>query len=243
MRAVTLGLAAAMLPLAGAADEVFLKSGGQLSGKIVSRTADMIEVDVGAGRIAVTASSVLRIEEGRSALHEYEDRAGRIPPGDAQAWVALGDWAAEAGIGTQAREAYQRALSASPNDPRANTALGNVQVDGRWVSEEDGYRAKGYVRYEGEWITPAEHEAILRQRAADVEEERTRASQERVQEAEARAQEAEARAKEAEDKLAAAQPASEGLPLWYGWGVGPVSWNTGSIAMQPVTPAPGGVPR
>jgi hypothetical protein len=243
LRRLILGLAAAMLPLPGAADEVFLKSGGQLSGRIVNRTADMIEVDVGAGRITVTASSVLRIEEGRSALHEYEDRAGRIPAGDAKAWVALGDWASEAGLGTQAREAYQRALSVSPGDHRANTALGNVQIDGRWVSEDDGYRARGYVRFENEWITAAEHGAILRERAAEAEQERARANEARVQEAETRAQEAEARAREAEEKLAATQPTSEGLPLWYGWGVGPVSWNTGSIAMQPIVTPPVGVPR
>lgn len=241
MKALTLGLVAAMLPLIAGADEIFLKSGGQLSGRIVNRTADSIEIDIGAGRITVTPSSVLRIEEGRSALQDYEDRAARIPPGDAQAWVALGDWASDAGLGTQARQAYERALSASPSDPRANTALGNVQINGRWVSEDEGYRQRGYVRFEGEWITPAEHAAILRERAADAEQERAREADARVQAAEARAEEAEARAREAQ--AAASQPSTEGLPLWYGWGAGPVSWNTGSIAMQPIVTPRMGVPR
>ena len=70
-------LAAALLPAAASADEVFLKGGGQLSGRIVSRTATTVEVDVGAGRIGVPASSVVRIEEGRSPLQEYEERAGQ----------------------------------------------------------------------------------------------------------------------------------------------------------------------
>jgi hypothetical protein len=234
MRTPLLLLAAALVPRTAPADEVFLKGGGQLSGRIVSRSATTIEVDVGAGRIGVPASSVLRIEEGRSPLHEYEERAGRLAAGDAEGWVALAQWAESKGLGTQAREAYHRALAASPLDPRANEALGNVQVDGRWVSEDESYRARGYVQYQGEWITPAEHEAILRERAADEARDRERREAEsRVREAESRAEEAEARAREAE---AEAETASEGIPLWYAWGAGPVVWPVGPIVRPPVNP-------
>src|SRR5512134_2912494 len=133
MRTPGVVIAAVLLAGAAAADEVFLKGGGRLSGRIVSRTASTIEVDVGAGRIGVPVSSVLRIEEGRSPLHEYEERAGRLAAGDVEGWLALARWAESRGLGTQAREAYNRALAASPGDPRANEALGNVQVNGRWV--------------------------------------------------------------------------------------------------------------
>jgi len=233
MRMGGLLLAAVVLPGVAAADEVFLKGGGQLSGRIVSRSATMIEVDVGAGRIGVPASSVLRIEEGRSPLQEYEERAGRLAAGDVEGWVALAQWAESRGLGTQAREAYHRALAVSPLDPRANAALGNVQVNGRWVSEDQSYRARGYVQYEGEWITPAEHEAILRERAAeDARDRERREAESRVREAEARAEEAEARAREAE-----AEQASEGIPLWYGWGAGPAYWPTGPVVRPPVAPS------
>jgi hypothetical protein len=231
-----LGSASVALVLGAAAlraDEVYLKGGGQLSGKIVSRTATTIEVDVGAGKIGVPASSVLRIEEGRSPLHEFEERAGKLAAGDADGWVALGDWARSRGLGTQAREAYHRALAASPLDPRANEALGNVLVDGRWVSEDESYRAKGYVQLEGEWMPPAEAEAIQRERAtADEAERRSRDAEARAREAEARAGEAEARAREAE-----AQQASDGIPLWYAWGGGPVYWPSGPIVNPPNRPA------
>jgi hypothetical protein len=243
MRTPTVALAAVLLAGAAAADEVFLKGGGRLSGRIVSRTETTIEVDVGAGRIGVPASSVLRIEEGRSPLHEYEERAGRIAAGDADGWIALAQWAEGKGLGTQAREAYHRALAASPADPRANVALGNVQMGGRWVSEEESYRARGYVQYEGEWVTAAERDAMERAHAAEDERERERrAADQRVREAEARAAEAEARAREAE-----AQQATEGIPLWYGWAPGPMSWPVGPIVRptppRPPTPAPKPVPR
>jgi hypothetical protein len=226
-----LGLAVLLLPLAASADEVFLKGGGQLSGRIVSRTATTIEVDVGAGKVGVPVSSVVRIEEGRSPLDEYDERAGRLAPGDVDGWVALGEWASAKGLGSQARAAYSRALSASPGDARANAALGNVQVGGAWVSEEESYRAKGYVQFEGEWITPAEHQAILRDRAADADQDRQRQHAEaRAREAEMKAEEAEARARQAEAE------AQEGLPVWYGygWGGGPTYWPTTPIVTRPV---------
>jgi hypothetical protein len=220
-------LLAAMLPAGASADEIYLKSGGQLSGRIVSRTATEVAVDVGAGRITVPVSSVVRIEEGRSALHEYEERAAALGAADVGAWLALGDWASARGLGTQARQAYERALAAAPDNAHANEGLGRVQVGGRWVSEDEGYQARGYVKFEGDWITPSEHEAILRERAADGARARERQEADaRVRQAEERAQQAEERAKEAE-----AQQQSEGIPLWYAWGPGPVVWPSGPTAV------------
>lgn len=229
MKTLVIALVAAALATVVAADEVFLKGGGQLSGRVVSRSDTKVEVDVGAGRIAVPASSVVRIEEGRSPLQEFEERAAGIAAGDADGWVALGGWAESKGLSTQAREAYNRALAASPMDPRANDALGNVLVDGRWVTEDEGYRAKGFVQFEGDWVTPAEHDAILRERAAADDADRRRHEAEaKAREAEARAAEAEAKAREAE-----AQQASDGIPVWYAWGGGPVYWPTGPIVTPP----------
>jgi hypothetical protein len=232
MRAPIL-LLTGLLAGSACADEVFLKSGGQLSGRIAKRTATEVEVDIGAGHITVPMSHVVRIEEGRSALHEYQDRAGALAASDAAGWLALGEWASSRGLGTQAREAYTRALALAPDDPRANAALGRMQIDGRWVSEDEGYRARGYVQYRGEWITPAEHDAIQREEAADFAREQERqAADARVREAEARAADAEARA----DQAAAEQPQwSDSYPGWYGWGGGPAVWPTGSISVRPLS--------
>jgi hypothetical protein len=95
---------------------------------------------------------------------------------------------------------------------------------------DDAYRARGYVQFEGRWVTPAEHEAALRERAADDAAERqARESDARVREAEARAQEAEARARDAEYS-----DTSGGIPLYpyvygggYGYGYGYGSYGYG----------------
>jgi len=245
VRRPALTLAVFILPLAASADVVYLKSGGAFSGRIVGRTATAIEMDIGAGRVGIPTANVVRVEESHSALQEFEDRAARIPAGNVDAWLALGDWADAQGLGTQAREAYNRALSASPDNARANEAVGNVYVGGRWVGGDEAYRARGYIKFEGQWMTPPEHEAILRERAAEnAMEHQRRESEVRTREAEARADEAEARARQAEADAEAAAKAQDGLPVWYGWGAGPTVWPTGPIVVPPIArPLPIGVAR
>lgn len=236
MKMLVLGLAVAVAPIGAVADDVYLKSGGQVSGRIIERTATTIKVDVGAGEITVPTSSVVKVVERKSPLHEYQERAGKIPANDVEGWLTLGEWASAQGLGSQAKEAYNRALSASPGDPRANAGLGRTQVDGRWLSEDESYQARGYVRYGGEWMTPNEHEALLREREmeAQVEHQRQQADA-AAREAEARASEADARARQAEAE--AAEAASDnGIPLWYGWGAGPAVWPSGPVIYPTTRP-------
>lgn len=209
----------ALLPAALFADDVYLKGAGRLSGRIVQRTATTVEIDVGDGTVTVPLDRIERIQEGRSPLDEYHDRAHRLAPADVQGWLRLARWASGQGLSKQAEEAHHKVLAVAPDNAESNQALGRVQVDGRWVAEDEGYRARGYVQFEGEWMKPAEQQAILRERGTQAEADR------RVQEAETRAQEAEAKAKEAEAKANAAADPTLANPLWWGaWGPGPTAW-------------------
>jgi len=148
------------LPRMVLADQVFLKDAGSLTGRIVSQTATKVEVDVGGGIVGVPMDHVARIEKGRCALDDYEDRASKLAPSDAAGWRKLGKWANDQGLSSQAQEAYQKVLKLSPNDPEANQAFGRVELNGKWVTEEESYRARGYVEYQGEWMTAVPTEAI-----------------------------------------------------------------------------------
>jgi hypothetical protein len=227
------------------ADTVYLKGGGKVAGHIVTRTETEVEVDVGAGIIKVPMANVDRIVGGPSALDEYAKRAAALGPGDVEGWRELGRWARSQSLNTQARQAYEQVLAIAPDDAEANEALGNVQVDGRWVSEEAGYRAQGYVQFEGEWMTPEEREAIRQNRSATAQADRARESEQRVADAEARARQAEVQAREAEARAqeaeADAQEAQEGIPLYWGWGTGPAAW-PGTIVNRPTT-LPARAPR
>src|SRR5262245_15981179 len=174
IRTLVLGLAALLAPGAAVADEVYLTSGGQLSGRIVKKTATEVQVDLGSGSITVPMSHVVRIENRKSPLDEYDERVARLDARDVDGWVALGEWASAKGLGAQAREAYHRALATAPDDPRANKGVGNVKLDGRWVSEDESYQARGFVKFEGDWMTPAEQAAILQERAAESDRDRAR---------------------------------------------------------------------
>jgi hypothetical protein len=201
------------------ADEIVLRGGGRISGRIVERTEGKIAIETGPGRVTLPMSRVERIVESRSALEVFAERAEGLDPGDVDGWAALARWAEERELLTQARLAWQRVLATDPRHPEANAGVGQVSVDGVWMSADDAYRARGYVSYEGRWLTPVEHEAAVRERAADQAAAlEAREADLRVRESEARAREAEARAQEAEY---AADQSTTGIPLYgYGYGFG-----------------------
>ncbi len=242
MKRGIVGLALLAAPLL--ADEVYLKGGGQISGAIVARSADSVEVDIGGGSLTVQMSTVVRIEESTSPLQEYRARAADLPTEDAEAWRELARWAEDQALSTQAREAYRQVLEIAPGDPEANRALGMVELDGQWVTEEESYRARGFVEFEGEWMMPAERQAILEDRRAR-------------EAAERQAMAAQAQADQAAAQARAAQEAAEddefwddnlpelGDPVYWGYGYGPTYWPTVPVQQprpgRPATlPARGG---
>ena len=210
-------LAAVLLATAPAlGDEIYLKGGGRVSGRIVERTATRVAIETGPGRVTLPLTRVERIVEGRSTIEAFAEQAADLAAGDVAGWADLARWAEQRDLLTQARFAWQRVLATDPGHPEANAGLGRVPVDGEWMSSDDAHRARGYVSYEGRWLTPGEHEAAVRERQADAATALLqREANLRAQEAEARVREAEALAREAE---AGAEQASGGIPLGYGYG-------------------------
>ena len=187
------------------ADDIYLRSGGKLTGVIVSQTAAAVEIEVGAGRVTMPRSLVERIIVGESALSVYQARVRTLSPTDASGWLELADWARRADLSGQAREAYKRVLARDADNAVARAALGYRRVADQWMTHDEAMSAQGYVRFEGEWVTSVQRDLMLAEREASrrehAEAARARAA---VAEAEARAREAEARARaaEAEARLA-----------------------------------------
>ncbi len=195
MRLAGFVLCAVLVPAAAYADEVFLKDAGSIKGRIVEQTKDTVKVDVGGGVLGVPMDRVDRIVKGRTPLDDYDEQAKKLQPTDVEGWKKLGRWAAQAGIPAQSHDAYKHVRKLSPNDAEANTALGFVELDGRWVTQEESYKAKGYVKYDGEWMTVAEAQLYQQKESND----RARKDAEnRALDAEAAARDAEDRAKKAE---------------------------------------------
>jgi hypothetical protein len=172
-----------------------------------------VVIEAGPGRISLPMARVESIVKGTSPLESYRQRSRRLAPDDVAGWLTLALWAQEQGLATQARAAFERVAALDPGNATAQAALGNEVLGGRWVSREESLRARGYVLFEGSWVTPAEREGALAERAARARDEQQRAEADaRIREAEARARTAEAEARRADSELGAAEGA--GIPLW-----------------------------
>jgi hypothetical protein len=143
------------------ADEVFIKGAGSVSGRIVDQTAAQVVVDVGGGTIGIPMAKVDRIVKAPTDLDEYDARAQGLGRWDIEGWRALGRWASRRGLDKQAQQAFERILAVAPDDAEAEAALGFVFLEDRWVPEDVAWRAQGYVKFEGEWMLPAEAQLRL----------------------------------------------------------------------------------
>lgn len=200
------------------ADDVYLRGGGQITGEIIERSEDSVTVDVGGGgTITARMSSVVSIEEGISPLQEYRTRAEEIPAGDAEAWRELARWATGRALSSQAARAYKQVVEILPNDQEANHALGRVQLNGKWVTEEEGYLSQGYVEFEGQWMTPGEQQSILADRQAQENADR------QANEAKIQAIEAEQKADRQQAEAEREESRRRNSVSW-GWGSGPAYW-------------------
>ncbi|HEY2290962.1 MAG TPA: hypothetical protein VGM86_09705 [Thermoanaerobaculia bacterium] len=231
---IALVLTLAATPALG--DVLFLKGGGRVTGEIVSETAESVTVDIGAGKMTVPKSSVVRVETSASPLQSYRAKAASLAPGDVEGWRALGRWAAAQGLSLQAREAFTKVKAVVPNDPEANQALGLVLLDGHWVTEKESFIAHGFVQLEGEWMMPAERQAILGERQAGEEADR-KALDAQIQAEQA--ERAEQKAREAEESNIWNGPLDQNRADWDNgiYGYGPTYWPAQPLT-QPASPRP-----
>jgi hypothetical protein len=229
MRAEIL-VAAMLVPVAAGADELYLRSGGHLSGVVVERRADAITLDVGAGRITLPVTLVERIVESTPTFAVFAEKASRLASDDVNGWLQLAVWARDRELLTQSRQAFEHVVAIDPQNAAAQRELGHVLEDGRWMTQDDAYRARGYVPFEGHWMTPDERDATMTERAAQAQ---ARLAE---READARAREAEARARtaEAEARRAEAEAgASEGIPLGVAYGYGAMPYGVYGPTITP----------
>jgi hypothetical protein len=218
------------------ADTVHLKGGGQIRGVIVERTEDSVTVDIGGGgTVTARMSSVVRIDEDRSPLQDFRERADAIPEGDVEGWRELARWATDNALMSQALRAYSEVLAVLPDDEEANRALGRVKVNGQWMTEEENYRSRGFVKFEGQWMTPQEQRRIEADRAAQ-ETAQQQANEAKIAELENQITEDRRRK---EEEMAATRYRNS---VNWGWGYGPDSWPRPGIVVWPAGSQPGSQP-
>lgn len=223
MRFSTVLLLAAAIP--AAADEIHLRWGTKLEGKIVSRTRKEITIDTGSGVVGIPAHYVVKIVESGSAVQEYQERLKDLDARGASAkeYYELAKWCRKEGLAGPARKVLLQVIAMDPDHEEARRDLGYEKVGDRWLTHDEAMEARGYVKFEGAWILREERDRILRER----EEERKREREERKREEEARrrAEEERRRAEEEERRRESDRPGVSDARIvigsWYRW---PYGW-------------------
>lgn len=183
LQGVAAVLALASLPFAvaapAAADDVHLTNGKVFQGVIAEWRGDQLVMHVPGGQLTLARDSVREVVVAESGYRAYLARErvlrGRADAG-AQEWLELARLALEAQMRQPAREA---ALEAAARDPRLAglapvlRALGYelYERESRWLPRDEVMRRRGYLLYDGRWIT-REEAALERAESAARERER-----------------------------------------------------------------------
>lgn len=162
------------------ADEVYLKDGAMIVGKVEERGDDIL-VTRGENTVRVPRAMVRKIVYAPLPEEMFEKRREELGAGDIEGHVELARWCVRQKLKEQAEETWRTVIELDPNHEEARHALGHIKTeDGRWITEEEAMAAKGLVRHEGRWVAPAERDAAL---ARAAEEERVKEARHKVRRA------------------------------------------------------------
>jgi hypothetical protein len=148
------------------ADEVHLKDGRVLSGRVFEEKDRYTVVDRD-WKHAVKKSEVSEVVKKRSFMDDFEERLAKLPADDAEAIFEFGRWLEESEWASRARLAYEEVLDLDPDHRGARRALGYALYEGTWVSPDELNRRKGLVEFEGRWYTKHDLEELKKQIEGD----------------------------------------------------------------------------
>jgi len=160
MRITAFCLCLILFAVSATADDVHLKDGSVLSGKVTEENARYMVVDRDR-KYAVKKSQVEKVVAGESFMDIYERKLDKIPVDDAEAIFEFGRWLAANNWNTRANRAYEEVLELDPDHKGARLALGYKLYEGEWVSPRELNIRKGLVEFEGRWYTKHDHAELL----------------------------------------------------------------------------------
>ena len=138
------------------ADEIVLRGGGQVQGKVQPdpQNKDRVQVWLLQGRkpLSFSKAQIVEVIPKPSPLDEYFERAKKLPE-TAQAQFDLGTWCEHNKLPDLARMHFEAALLADKSFEAAHRKLGHVYHDGYWLSRDDLSAIQGLVKYKGRWIS------------------------------------------------------------------------------------------
>jgi len=203
--AIVAGVLTLLAGPAAEADVVRLKDGRTLRGDIERQDDGTLVVHHRLGAARVDPDDVVEIEEVEEPWQKLPRLQATLGQGTADERFQLARWCAEHELIAAAAEAYRSVLDVDPDHAGARRALGFVRHEGEWMTPAERNRALGLVFFEGEWMSEQAFEArveeqkrqqelALARAEADAERAREEAAAARREAAEALARRAEAEA-------------------------------------------------
>lgn len=184
-------LAAGLVPAPpAAADDVHLTNGRSFEGVVARIEGDRVAIRLHQGVIRLPRSRVARIVYETSPLETYLDRKRALTSArdaTAEDWLELALWARRSGLATAYSEAARLAAALDPGVDGLAPVMRDLGFEregagGSWFTRDELMRRRGMVRWNGDWVTPAERAALRereeseRRRLAEVRREATEAA-------------------------------------------------------------------
>jgi len=157
LRTAIIPLTALLVLIASAqADEVKLKDGRILSGKVV-RQGKKVYVSDRDLKYVLKDSEIAEngITPSRSFMDEFEEKLAKLSDDDPEAIYEFGLWLEENEWATRATRCYERVIEIDADHRGARRKLGYKLFEGEWVSPDELKRKKGLVQWDvdGKWYT------------------------------------------------------------------------------------------
>jgi HEAT repeat protein len=157
------------------ADYLELENGGFLRGELLTEARQLeaspylaVRTLTGA-TISVAREQVVRVVRRKLVFEEYEMlRSTAADTADAQ-WQ-LAEWCRLKGLAKERAAQMQRVIELDKDHKLARRALGYTWQEGRWVTQEELMRERGYVKHKGRYLLPQELELILEDERATAAE-------------------------------------------------------------------------
>ncbi len=163
------------------ADLLMLNSGGIVRGRVsdaASSTAGkraaaddrrraesaIVVTTLTGARLVIPASDVRNIKRRSLVVEEFEVRNRQAPEQVPALWT-LAEWCKTKGLRTQREDVLRRILALDPDYVPAHQGLGQIKRDGQWTTPDEEMRSRGFVKFEGRYVTEQEIEILKKLRS------------------------------------------------------------------------------
>lgn len=174
-----LGVAALLLAPQSSADTVFKKDGGKIRGTIVEENSAYVKIKAYGSVYTIKRRDIQRVERDGDSSNEFQKRKRKLKSHDDKGWLELGFWCQDNDFLPESIDCFYKVLEINPDNAEAHYELGHRKLRGQWVPAREYFAAKGYVRYQGMWVTKGDKEKYEAGLVKDGEEWITREEWER----------------------------------------------------------------